>query len=113
MYQAGLMCIQGRARPSLAKLYNWRYQALGDLPAVIQQERFRKANAGLAYDYQFIGNICLLCSMCLNMTSSPCLWLILPAHAWSLLQKSTSIVASLLFNDAAAGASLMPVPLPL
>lgn len=45
---------QGRARPSLAKLYNWRYEALGDLPNVTQQERFRKANAGLAYDYQFI-----------------------------------------------------------
>ena len=39
----------------MAKLYNWRYEALGDLPNVIQQERFRKANAGLAYDYQFIG----------------------------------------------------------
>lgn len=49
--------VQGRARPSLAKLYNWRYQALGDLPSVTQQERFRKANAGLAYDYQFIGKI--------------------------------------------------------
>lgn len=54
----GVVCIQGRARPSLAKLYNWRYQALGDLPSVIQQERFRKANAGLAYDYQFIGETC-------------------------------------------------------
>lgn len=55
---AKVLCMQGRARPSLAKLYNWRYQALGDLPSVIQQERFRKANAGLAYDYQFIGEIC-------------------------------------------------------
>lgn len=54
----GVVCIQGRARPSLAKLYNWRYQALGDLPSVTQQERFRKANAGLAYDYQFIGETC-------------------------------------------------------
>lgn len=54
----GVACIQGRARPSLAKLYNWRYQALGDLPSVTQQERFRKANAGLAYDYQFIGGTC-------------------------------------------------------
>lgn len=25
---------QGRARPSLARLYNWRYKELGDLPAV-------------------------------------------------------------------------------
>ena len=39
----------------MAKLYNWRYQDLGDLPSVTQQERFRKANPGLAYDYQFIG----------------------------------------------------------
>lgn len=39
----------------MAKLYNWRYEDLGDLPSVTDQERFRKANAGLAYDYQFIG----------------------------------------------------------
>ncbi len=25
---------QGRARPSLAALYNWRYDGLGDLPNV-------------------------------------------------------------------------------
>ena len=51
--------VQGRARPSLDKLYNWRYQALGDLPAVTQQERFRRANPGLAFDYQFIGELVL------------------------------------------------------
>ena len=54
---------QGRARPGLANLYNWRYQALGDLPSVTQQERFRKGNAGLAYDYQFIGEICTITSI--------------------------------------------------
>lgn len=27
---------QGRARPSIAKLYNWRYRHLGDLPYVLQ-----------------------------------------------------------------------------
>ena len=27
---------QGRARPSIAALYNWRYRALGDLPRVLQ-----------------------------------------------------------------------------
>ena len=52
-----LVWVQGRARPSLAKLYNWRYQALGDLPAVTQEERFRRANPGLAFDCQFIGTL--------------------------------------------------------
>lgn len=46
--------MQGRARPSLASLYNWRYQELGDLPNVRQQPAYLQANAGLAYDYQFI-----------------------------------------------------------
>ena len=45
---------QGRARPSLAKLYNWRYRALGDLPNVITLPHFKAANAGFAFDYQFI-----------------------------------------------------------
>ncbi len=45
---------QGRARASLAKLYNWRYKALGDLPAVQALPAFRAANAGFAFDYQFI-----------------------------------------------------------
>lgn len=37
---------QGRARPTLAKLYNWRYRALGDLPNVQEQPAFRAANPG-------------------------------------------------------------------
>ncbi|KAK9863382.1 hypothetical protein WJX84_010246 [Apatococcus fuscideae] len=45
---------QGRARPGLANLYNWRYQQLGDLPNVQQQPAYLQANAGLAFDYQFI-----------------------------------------------------------
>ncbi|CAL8471736.1 g11278 [Coccomyxa elongata] len=45
---------QGRARPSLAKLYNWRYKDLGDLPNVLSGPEFLRANAGFAYDYQFI-----------------------------------------------------------
>lgn len=45
---------QGRARPTLAKLYNWRYRALGDLPSVTTAEPFRLANAGFRYEYQFI-----------------------------------------------------------
>ena len=44
---------QGRARPSLASLYNWRYRGLGDLPLVTQGE-YARANAGFAHAAQFI-----------------------------------------------------------
>ncbi|KAK3262894.1 hypothetical protein CYMTET_28276, partial [Cymbomonas tetramitiformis] len=45
---------QGRARPSLAQLYNWRYRDLQDLEATKTEARFLDANAGFAHDYQFI-----------------------------------------------------------
>lgn len=45
---------QGRARPSIAALYNWRYRSLGDLPRVTSAPEYRVANAGLGYEYQFI-----------------------------------------------------------
>jgi intron-binding protein aquarius len=45
---------QGRARPSIAKLYSWRYPNLGDLPIVSTSAEFQAANAGFRYDYQFI-----------------------------------------------------------
>ncbi|ORX52031.1 P-loop containing nucleoside triphosphate hydrolase protein [Hesseltinella vesiculosa] len=45
---------QGRARPSLAKLYSWQYGSLGDLPNVQTEPAFQLANPGLTYDYQFI-----------------------------------------------------------
>ncbi|ROT42795.1 intron-binding protein aquarius [Sodiomyces alkalinus F11] len=45
---------QGRARPSIASLYQWRYPNLGNLPHVRTHEEFSKANAGFKYDYQFI-----------------------------------------------------------
>ncbi|KAG6679823.1 hypothetical protein I3842_13G010800 [Carya illinoinensis] len=45
---------QGRARPSIAKLYNWRYRDLGDLPYVKKESIFHRANAGFSYDYQLI-----------------------------------------------------------
>ncbi|KAI4720963.1 P-loop containing nucleoside triphosphate hydrolase protein [Aureobasidium sp. EXF-10727] len=45
---------QGRARPSLAELYKWRYPTLGNLPLVTSSPQFLQANAGFAYDYQFI-----------------------------------------------------------
>jgi intron-binding protein aquarius len=45
---------QGRARPSIAELYSWRYQNLGNLPLVSSSPEFQIANAGFKYDYQFI-----------------------------------------------------------
>ncbi|KAI1432295.1 hypothetical protein GGR50DRAFT_616219 [Xylaria sp. CBS 124048] len=45
---------QGRARPSIAALYQWRYPTLGNLPHVTSLEEFQTANAGFKYDYQFI-----------------------------------------------------------
>ncbi|TAQ86777.1 hypothetical protein B7494_g4893 [Chlorociboria aeruginascens] len=45
---------QGRARPSIASLYSWRYENLGNLPLVSQLPEFQIANAGFRYDYQFI-----------------------------------------------------------
>lgn len=48
------MRAQGRARPSLAKLYNWRYHQLGDLPNVTEGAAFLRANPGFALDFQFV-----------------------------------------------------------
>ncbi|CAI9102844.1 OLC1v1001193C1 [Oldenlandia corymbosa var. corymbosa] len=45
---------QGRARPSLARLYNWRYRDLGDLPFVKDNLTFHRANAGFSFDYQLV-----------------------------------------------------------
>ncbi|KAI8048857.1 P-loop containing nucleoside triphosphate hydrolase protein [Syncephalis plumigaleata] len=45
---------QGRARPSIAKLYNWRYEQLSDLPSVTESHIFHLANPGFTYEYQFI-----------------------------------------------------------
>ncbi|KAI1155059.1 hypothetical protein F4825DRAFT_409440 [Nemania diffusa] len=45
---------QGRARPSIAALYQWRYPNLGNLPHVESLVEFQTANAGFKYDYQFI-----------------------------------------------------------
>ena len=45
---------QGRARPSIASLYRWRYSSLGDLPNVLEGAEFKVANAGFCYDYQFV-----------------------------------------------------------
>ncbi|XP_005109242.1 RNA helicase aquarius [Aplysia californica] len=45
---------QGRARASLANLYNWRYKKLGSLPHVLIRPEFRMANAGFQFEYQLI-----------------------------------------------------------
>ena len=45
---------QGRARPSIADLYRWRYKSLSDLPAVTQSDAYKFANAGFRYPFQFI-----------------------------------------------------------
>lgn len=45
---------QGRARPSIAELYKWRYPRLGNLPIVETSPEFQRANPGFRYDYQFI-----------------------------------------------------------
>lgn len=49
-----LVDVQGRARPSLARLYNWRYTGLGDLPNVSAQPEYLRANPGMAYEYQLL-----------------------------------------------------------
>ncbi|KAI8377897.1 aquarius, isoform CRA_c [Radiomyces spectabilis] len=46
--------LQGRARSSIAKLYSWRYDHLGDLPMIQGNDEYVKANPGFTYDYQLI-----------------------------------------------------------
>lgn len=45
---------QGRARPSLAALYAWRYSGLSNLAHVESRSEFMLANPGFAYEYQLI-----------------------------------------------------------
>ncbi|XP_077538456.1 RNA helicase aquarius [Haemaphysalis longicornis] len=45
---------QGRSRPSLCDLYNWRYQNLGNLPHVTTWPEYRTGNAGFCFDYQLV-----------------------------------------------------------
>ncbi|KAL3310388.1 hypothetical protein Ciccas_011048 [Cichlidogyrus casuarinus] len=45
---------QGRARPSLSRLYSWRYEKLADLPHVSKLPRFVRSNAGFQYECQII-----------------------------------------------------------
>jgi intron-binding protein aquarius len=45
---------QGRARPEIASLYNWRYKKLGNLDHVFNSSAFLKANAGFLHSHQLI-----------------------------------------------------------
>jgi intron-binding protein aquarius len=45
---------QGRARPSISALYNWRYKSLGNLSHVLSRDEFVHANAGFSYEFQLI-----------------------------------------------------------
>merc|ERR1719216_272085 len=45
---------QGRSRPSICSLYNWRYKALGNLPHVLNHSDYQVANGGFSFDYQLI-----------------------------------------------------------
>ena len=41
-------------RPSLARLWSWRYDGLRDLPLVTTAAKFATANAGFLYETQLI-----------------------------------------------------------
>lgn len=45
---------QGRARPSIADLFKWRYESLGHLRVLEEAPEYKQGNAGFAFDYQFI-----------------------------------------------------------
>ncbi|XP_018395286.1 PREDICTED: intron-binding protein aquarius [Cyphomyrmex costatus] len=45
---------QGRARPSICNLYNWRYKKLGNLTHVERSPEYLVANAGFLYDFQLV-----------------------------------------------------------
>ncbi|CAH1406700.1 unnamed protein product [Nezara viridula] len=45
---------QGRARPGICDLYNWRYKKLGNLSHVENEVEYKLANPGFQFEYQFI-----------------------------------------------------------
>lgn len=45
---------QGRARPSIAELYSWRYKKLDNLRNVLTEPEYMHANPGFRHEYQFI-----------------------------------------------------------
>ncbi|TKX26436.1 pre-mRNA-splicing factor-like protein 1 [Elsinoe australis] len=49
-----LLDAQGRARPSIASLYAWRYPRLMNLPPTTSLPEFTQANSGFRFPHQFI-----------------------------------------------------------
>jgi intron-binding protein aquarius len=45
---------QGRTRPSIAQLYNWRYPSLGNLPRVLNSPEYHVHNPGFLFPFQFV-----------------------------------------------------------
>lgn len=45
---------QGRCRPSIADLFNWRYKRLGNLESVVCKNEYVYANPGLLHEFQVI-----------------------------------------------------------
>lgn len=45
---------QGRARPSIARIYSWRYKNLTTLPSLHTMPEFQTANAGFKHEFQFV-----------------------------------------------------------
>ncbi|CDS41037.1 intron binding protein aquarius [Echinococcus multilocularis] len=45
---------QGRTRPSISRLYSWRYERLLDIPHVITGQEYKLCNPGFRYEYQLI-----------------------------------------------------------
>ena len=49
-----LLDMQGRTRPVISSLYNWRYSRLENLPAVVRDPEYQTANAGFEYPFQLV-----------------------------------------------------------
>jgi intron-binding protein aquarius len=45
---------QGRARPSISALYQWRYNKLGNLPHTSTLPEYVRANPGFRFEYQLV-----------------------------------------------------------
>ncbi|ESO09157.1 hypothetical protein HELRODRAFT_110053 [Helobdella robusta] len=45
---------QGRSRPSICNLFNWRYKNLGNLPHILMRPEYKQANPGFFFDFQLI-----------------------------------------------------------
>nr|CDS32103.1 intron binding protein aquarius [Hymenolepis microstoma] len=45
---------QGRTRPSIARLYSWRYERLADIEHVISRQEYNLCNPGFRYEYQIV-----------------------------------------------------------